>query len=312
MLLVRYDGHVGEYDRVNIECMDLKPEDLWASDYTYDLQRQISQVRRKCPELLQNFKRENGVFSITENTVDAFAEFVLQKGPQTISTAGAIAIAHQDDQGKAMLYNVFCGPLMMATEKELGVKRAYLTSLAHELTHIADRTDYDKVRRSQRYGRYTHSQLFRAIVNFQAAIDSESASAAIRKEVDHYPEDERMFEYLPRLMERYIAPKTFPDSALSELETAYIENVFLPSLSLRNNNKPAHASYLAKQFTKPLSEMGVPVFFCKALLDDAGSFSSQNLLRSNLHRINRELETAVESVIDDAALSYKNAERLSF
>lgn len=234
----------------------------WASDAVYEMYNQITSLRFAAPEVLHCFEQLGSRLFITEGDTSDYYRHVLnltevpERKPGEFTYGFALPLSLR---GKTLLdvcvdsRGVF---------HDLNGRGAERTTFVHEIVHI---TDVEHRGETPCIGRFSNTDLMRAVLNTEINLNAFGVSADIHKRIQHYKPEKQLCEYLPRLFQQYLEDqmqRRNPErKKLSELETALIEKVFLPDCKLRANTEIAKAAILRSEYDRSIEEIlfGVPV-----------------------------------------------------
>ncbi len=313
LTLIGEGGSVSSYPQFSSDLMRFKEDEFWAGDALGEIESQFRKIRRACPELLRNFHAQGGEIVITQGDPSLFEQHILGHSLSPEVSRGVpfgMALNFRDTDGNARIANIFW-------DEGLFLEGSWAT-VAHEMTHTADRLDTEvlsswKIVESVKYGRHTDTELFRAIVNLEEGTNPKSVSADIRQEVRHYDEKERLHEYLPRMMERYVAGPRESKNSLSDLEISYIENVFLPDVGLRASQEHQKTASMLSKINRPLLSHKLPPEAVQRLLEPMKShiIKGTNMsLHPDRDALREKLMGITQSIIPDAQHFYNTMKKI--
>lgn len=220
----------------------------WSLDAFSQMYRQMDAIKFRTPEALHCFSAIGGRLFITEGDVDDYKRHVLgvknvaepKPGTFTFGNANTNKDVCVDSRG------VF---------HKITERGAQHTTFIHEIVHV---TDLDTNGENPTFGRFSKTDLMKAVLNIEINTRFSSVSGRIYKDIQHYKHEDQLLEYLPRLFQQYVADQQTRNpkyKKLSELELALIEKVYLPDCKLRANGEVAKAAVLRTEYSRSFDEM---------------------------------------------------------
>lgn len=227
---------------------------IWANDAFNMLYKQTDILRFRTPEVLHCFETLGGRLFITEGTTDDYFRHILglkdvSKDENTFTYGFAMSSKHNGDQLRDVCVD------SRGVFHDLNGRGAEYTTFIHEIVHVTDVTTRgdDPIK-----GRFSFTDLMKALINIEINTRPFSVSADIYNRISDYSPAKQLQEYLPRLFQQYVQDVTQRDPKkrkLSDLETAFIEKAYLPDCKLRANGEIAKAAILNTEYSRSMEEI---------------------------------------------------------